>query len=220
MKKIKNKIRFFKKIDIIRYIKLNFCSSQIVRQGKGKVIPYKGAIIDLDKTAKIYIEEGDVEIGTDKLKGAKTETYIRLQKNAIWRAKKGCKISYGSTIEVLESGQLNTGYFTMNSWSTLIIKKQVNLGQDVMIARRVIVFDSDFHSIVDAKGKEINYSKEVTIGNHVWIGANSVILKGVRIGENSIVAANSLITKEIANNTLVGEKAECIILKEQIDWRR
>lgn len=220
MGKIKNKIKFWKKIDIVQYIKLNFCSPQIIRQGKGKVIPYIGTIVDLDKTAKVYIEDGDIEIGTDKLKGSKTETYIRLQKNAIWNVKKGCKVSYGSTIEILENGQLNAGYFTMNSWSTLIAKKQINLGQDVMIARRVIIFDSDFHLIVDERRKEINFSKEVTIGNHVWIGVNSVILKGVRIGENSIVAANSLVTKEIANNILVGVKPECTILREQIDWRR
>lgn len=220
MGKLKERIKFWKKIDIVQFIKLNYISSQIIRKGKGKVIPYIGAIVDLDNTAKIYIQDGDVEIGTDKLKGSKTETYIRFQKNAIWNVKSGCKIAYGSTIEVLEDGQLNSGYFTMNSWSTLIVKKRIDLGQDVMIARRVIIFDSDFHPIINESGKEINSSKDIMIGNHVWIGANSVILKGVRIGESSIVAANSLITKDITNNTLVGVKSNFAILKEQIDWRR
>ena len=67
---------------------------------------------------------------------------------------------------------------------------------------------------------ESEISKEVIIGKHVWIGANSVILKGVKIGDNSIIAANSLVTKDIMNNTLVGVKSECIVLKRKVEWRR
>lgn len=220
MGKIKDIIKYWRTVDIIQFIKLNYFSAQVVRKGKAKVIPYTGAIIDLDNSARIYVEERNVEIGVDKLKGSKTETYIRLRKNAVWNVKKGCKISYGSTIEVLEEGQLNSGYFTMNSWGTIISKNRIDIGQDVMIARRVTIFDSDFHSIINESGKELNTSKTVTIENHVWIGANSVILKGVKIGQNSIVAANSLITKDIMRNSLVGGKTSDIVLKEHVDWRR
>lgn len=220
MGKIKNTVEFLKKIDLIQYIKLNFCTQQIIRQGQGKIVPYKNSIIDFDKTAKIYIQDDDIEIGTDQLKRSKTETYIRLHKNAIWDAKKGCRISYGSTIEVLENAQLKSDFFTMNSWGTLIAKKYISLGQDVMIARRAIIFDSDFHPIMDEFKIESEISKEVIIGKHVWIGANSVILKGVKIGDNSIIAANSLVTKDIMNNTLVGVKSECIVLKRKVEWRR
>lgn len=57
------------------------------------------------------------------------------------------------------------------------------------------------------------------IGNHVWLGLNTSILKGVRIGNNSAVGNGTILTKNVANNTIVaGNPARRI--KENINWDR
>ncbi len=57
------------------------------------------------------------------------------------------------------------------------------------------------------------------IGNHVWIGENALILKGVKIGDNSIVGAGSVVTKDVPNNSIVaGNPAR--IIKNNINWER
>ena len=57
-----------------------------------------------------------------------------------------------------------------------------------MVSKDVSIRTGDSHSIIDLKTKKrINFGKDVVIGNHVWLGLNTSILKGVRIGNNSIV---------------------------------
>lgn len=209
----------WKEIDVIKYLYLNYFCKNVIRQGNGKIIPYKNVVIDLAETSKIYIGNGSLELGVNKLKGSKTETYIRLRTGAVWKAKDCCEISYGSTIEVLKEAVLESGYFTMNSFSTIIAGKYIELGNDVMIARKVIIFDSDFHAIEYGK-ESIECSKPVKIGNSVWIAANSMILKGVEVGDGSVISANTLVTKNVKEEVLVANKTELTVLKEKIKWSR
>ena len=172
MEKIKRKIQNLKKIRLFSYIYLNHFCSRIERNGKGRIIPYKNAVIDLEKGSQIRIEDENICIGVNKLKKSKTETYVRLRENAVWDAKKGCEISYGSTIEILKNAELESKYFTMNNFSTLVSAKKIILGEDVMIARNAVVFDSDFH-VIEYDENQAEYSETVSIGDHVWIGANA-----------------------------------------------
>lgn len=96
----------------------------------------------------------------------------------------------------------------------------VTIGKDCMFANRIIVRTSDSHGIYNLDGNErINLPKPVTIGNHVWIAPNTLILKGVTIGDGSIIGSNSVVTKNIPDNCLaVGQPAR--IVKENIKWTR
>lgn len=80
-----------KKIRLFSYIYLNHFCSRIERNGKGRIIPYKNAVIDLEKGSKIRIEDENICIGVNKLKKSKTETYVRLRENAVWDAKRDAK---------------------------------------------------------------------------------------------------------------------------------
>ena len=77
--------------------------------------------------------------------------------------------------------------------------QRIEIGDETMIGDQTTVFDSDFHGI---DGNPIKTSP-VIIGKHVWICAKVIILKGVSIGDNSIVGAGSVVTKDIENNTIV-----------------
>lgn len=205
----------FRQVSILRYLYLNYFCKNVQRCGKGKIIPYKRAVIDLESGAKIVIGEGNVEIGANKLRGSKAETYIRLRSGALWDVRQGCLISYGATIEILQNAVLESGFFSMNSFSVLIAAQKITIGQDVMIGRNVVIYDSDFHRINENK----YISKSVCIQDHVWIASNAMILKGVTTGTGSIIAAGTLVTKDIPQQSIAIKK-DYTILRQNVQWTR
>lgn len=85
----------------------------------------------------------------------------------------------------------------------------VRIGDDTMIAGNVSIFDNLSHPTSPARrlAKDRLRPDEaapVTIGRNVWIGMNSLIMRGVTIGDHAIVAAGSVVTKSVPPATLVG----------------
>ena len=95
---------------------------------------------------------------------------------------------------------------------------KVEIGDDCIFADGVKIRTSDQHSIFN-KGKKINRGRDVIIGKHVWLGASSVIMKGVNIGNGSIVGMCSLVTKNIPSNCVVAGIPSQIV-KEDIYWEK
>lgn len=94
----------------------------------------------------------------------------------------------------------------------------IAIGDDCMFSNSIIVRTSDSHPIYIG-GNRVNFAKSVTIGNHVWIAPSSTIMKGVSIGNNTIIGSHSLVTKDIPSNTLaVGMPAK--VVKENVHWTR
>lgn len=104
---------------------------------------------------------------------------------------------------LLEIGNNSTiGYGT-----TISVAKQVTIGNSVMIGPCCIIMDNDDHPIDPARRlmrEPVNAEdvKPVTIGNNVWIGAYCAILKGVTIGDNSIISAHSVIVRDVLPNCI------------------
>ena len=99
--------------------------------------------------------------------------------------------------------------------------KKIEIGRDCMFSHDVDVRNTDSHSILNEKGERINPSADITIGEHVWVGIRSTILKGSIIPSNSIVAAQSLVTNSLkaSEHTLIaGIPAE--VRKTNISWTR
>lgn len=83
----------------------------------------------------------------------------------------------------------------------------VKIGSDCMFSGGIVIRNSDGHSII-SDDKRINQSKDITIGNHVWIGMRAMLLKGACIGSNCIIGANAVVTKRFEDNLiLVGNPA-------------
>ncbi|HQQ62935.1 MAG TPA: DapH/DapD/GlmU-related protein [Pseudomonadales bacterium] len=79
----------------------------------------------------------------------------------------------------------------------------ITIGDNVLVGNNVYIADSDFHGLEPALRREAPPAKAVTIGNNVFIGYNATILKGVSIGENSVVAACSVVTRDVPANCVV-----------------
>jgi acetyltransferase-like isoleucine patch superfamily enzyme len=110
-------------------------------------------------------------------------------------------------------------FFSANTGSVIVVGKHISLGHDVMMGRNIVIYDSDFHSIPGSDGNPVNYSKDVTIEDHVWLTNNVTVLKGVTIGKDSLISAMTLIRKDIPEKSLVaGIPGK--VLKDNACWSR
>lgn len=110
-------------------------------------------------------------------------------------------IESGSLLNVFNNGKIILGERTfINKNSIIISMNNIEIGDDVLIADHVSIYDHD-HDILN---KKIYRTNPVVIKNNVWVGSHSVILKGVVIGENSVIAAGSIVVKSIPSNQVWG----------------
>lgn len=214
------RLSFYKKIRFFPFLYWNYFCKSVIRTDNSKLIPYKHAVIELEKGARIFLGGGDIEVGCDRLKGSKAETRVRLRAGAVWSSYGGCKLSYGTTLELLPNAMLDSRYFTMNSNSVMIAAKRITLGNDVMIARSVVLYDSDFHSIVGEQGEIRNLPEPLVLGDHVWLGTNVTVLKGSRIGNGSIVGAGSIVSGSVPENVIYSTERTERIKENAGGWSR
>jgi acetyltransferase-like isoleucine patch superfamily enzyme len=98
---------------------------------------------------------------------------------------------------------------------------QITIGDNVRFGGNTVVYDTDFHSLYAEERTNVPEnranvrSKPVVIGNNVFVGAHSLILKGVEIGEGSIVGGGSVVTTSIPANEIWGGNPARFIRKAQ-----
>jgi len=94
------------------------------------------------------------------------------------------------------------------------------VGEDCMFSHQVNFSTTDSHAIEDLTGMRINPAKDIQIGNHVWIGQKTLVLKGSGIADNCIVGACSLVNRNLqdTNSIYAGHPAHKV--KEGINWNR
>jgi acetyltransferase-like isoleucine patch superfamily enzyme len=125
----------------------------------------------------------------------------------------GCSFSIGV------KGSCTVGDFTLLNGALVMAEERIEIGSHCLISWNVGIADSDFHPldpaqrIIDAQAVAPFFENRpprpeirtapVIISDNVWIGMNAVILKGVTIGENSVVAAGAVVTKSVPANVVV-----------------
>ena len=129
------------------------------------------------------------------------------------------KIGYGSVIS--NEGKIIIGENTNFTMIEFICRDEIEIGDRCLFSWNVSLMDTDHHNIFLVGNDEvINKSRKIKIGNHVWVGADVRILKGVSIANNNIIGMGSIITQSIEKeNVIVGNKVETKILKENIEWK-
>lgn len=87
----------------------------------------------------------------------------------------------------------------------------VSLGDGCQIGHNV-VFATLNHGLA-SEDRQTTYPAPITLGKNVWVGSNSTILQGVTIGDNAVIAAGAVVTKDVPENTIVGGVPARIIRK-------
>ena len=208
---INNELFFTKDLKKCRKI-LSYKES--IKSG-GIVHIYKNTEFIKDKTSSIEVK---IRFGIGKIIGytGSLKTTIILEKNAkIYVLGKfyfytGCKVVVRENANLI----LGNGSF-MNVDSKRYCREKIEIGENTFIGEEVIIRDTDEHSVIR---KNYQDTLPINIGNHVWIGMRSMILKGVTIGDGAIIAAGSVVTKDIPSKCLVaGNPAK--VIKKNVDWK-
>jgi acetyltransferase-like isoleucine patch superfamily enzyme len=133
----------------------------------------------------------------------------------------------GVSFALGENGTCKIGDFTLLNGALIMADESIEIGSHCLVSWNVGIADSDFHPI-DAAQRRIDTmalapfykdrpprpeikSAPVRIKDNVWIGMNAVILKGVTIGENSIVAAGAVVSKDVPPNVVVAGNPAVIV---------
>jgi acetyltransferase-like isoleucine patch superfamily enzyme len=102
-------------------------------------------------------------------------------------------------VAAFEGARIEIGPDAFVNGATLSAKQRLRLGRHSFVGLGSRIFDSDQH---DFDAERLEQSAPVEIGDHVWIAADATVLRGVSIGDHSIIGTRSLVTRDIAAHTL------------------
>lgn len=149
-----------------------------------------GKLLRMEKGVRVMKNNGAVTVGDRVL----LHRHVKLSAY-------GGKIEIGSNTYIGDRTEIHSG-------------ESVKIGSGVNIAWDCNVLDRDYHAFES----ESEVTKPVEICDRVWIGARSIILKGVTIGEGSVVAAGSVVTRSVPPKCLVaGNPAR--VIRENVSWK-
>ena len=154
-----------------------------------KLYDYNATRPNEQEKREVLLKEMFAEIGEG--------CYIEPPLHANWA---GAHVHFGSNV-----------YANFNL--TLVDDTDIYVGDKVMFAPNVTVATAGHPINPELRYQAMQYNIPVHIGNNVWIGANAVVLPGVTIGDNSVIGAGSVVTKDIpANVVAVGNP--CRVIRE------
>jgi len=142
---------------------------------------------------------------------------LELGRRATLRIGRWAWIGHGCKLRVHE-GEVNIGAKTViGQECTISAFQHVSIGRECILADRVMLIDFD-HGVTEVE-RPIRlqgiYKRDVRIGHNVWMGYGACVLRGVSIGDNSIVGTSSVVTKDFpANSVLGGAPARLIRMRQ------
>lgn len=101
---------------------------------------------------------------------------------------------------------------------TFVLKDaNITVGRNCMFSYEVLVRNNDSHKVLDQDGDVTNEAQDIVIKDHVWLCERSTILKGVTVGEDSIIAFGAVVTKDCPPNSIMaGNPAR--VVRQNINW--
>jgi acetyltransferase-like isoleucine patch superfamily enzyme len=167
------------------------------------------------------IKRGIVKIGFGDpplFDSRRARTVLRISGRLVFEG----SADFGPGCQLEVSGQLTVGdNFAITGFTLISAREDIAFGKNVIVSWNVSVMDHDWHDITDKNGNLLNPAKAIAIGDDVWIGFRSIILKGCTIPNGVIVAAGTTVTgrNEVANAIIAGD-SKLRVIKADVFWRR
>lgn len=135
-------------------------------------------------------------------------TEITMEGKSRLSVKKRLKMHNGAKIRVRNGGILEIGKnFGMSNGCVVTAYEHIQIGDDVMLGPNVLIYDQDHDYRAEGGVAAMKFKTEpVRIGNNVWIGANTLILRGSEIGDNCVIGGGCVIKGKYPANTVVVQK--------------
>lgn len=227
---IGNQLNIFYFSEVVFGEESNLMHNEIVIDDSAKLyVKYKCNIIRLHLNTKKYAEiilEENVVVSSDndrKTKwNIKEDAKFKVGKNGKFGGQAGeCFVGRNALLKIGTEFSINGNYRIVVNQGTSIL-----IGDDCMFSYDISMRSNDGHSIFDVVSREnvnsthdINKSRGIVIGNHVWIGERVCILYNTRIGDSSIIGAMSLVKNKIPNNCIAAGIPTRVI-KRNVAWSR
>jgi acetyltransferase-like isoleucine patch superfamily enzyme len=220
---LKNKVRIQSTDHEMKYalIQVSLKNIQIINKGIQNCLKIKNTLL---RNSNVNIQGNNclIEIGKDSLLD-------------------NCKIFMSGNNQTLKIGEgcriRNTSFWLEDGNNSVIMGNQVTtegvhfaateiggtieIGNDCMFSYDIDVRNGDSHVILTQDGlTRINYPENIKIGNHVWIGAHAIILKGSIISDNCVIGTSTLVSggKIESNSLIAGQPGR--VIKTAISWER
>ena len=132
-------------------------------------------------------------------------------------------LGHGCKVRAHEGEVLIGAKSVLGQECTISAYQHVSIGRECIVADRVMLIDFD-HGVVEVE-RPIRvqgiYKRDVRVGSNVWIGYGAQILRGVTIGDNAIIGASSVVTRDVpANAVVAGAPARIIRMREEPELLR
>ena len=129
------------------------------------------------------------------------------------------QILRGCRVFVHNGGRLTMGSRSyVNDCSTLTCFEEITIGSGCSISWNTNIMDTNVHELTVA-GTPRRRSASVRLGDNVWVGSGATILAGVHVGEGAVIAAASVVTKDVPPGVLVaGNPAR--VIRPDVTWRQ
>lgn len=146
-----------------------------------------------------------------------------------WTIKKQCKVIFegkahfarGVSLRADNEGKIIFGEnFTANQNFFCASNTSITFGKNILAGWNIHIRDGDGHVVYNQENKVINQNKPIKIGNHVWIASYSFILKGVTIGDDSIIALGSIVTRSFFEPNIIIGGVPAVMVKRDIHWEK
>jgi acetyltransferase-like isoleucine patch superfamily enzyme len=131
---------------------------------------------------------------------------LEIGRDATLRIGRWAWLGHGTKIRVHE-GEVSIGAKTvMGQECTISAFQHVSIGRECIVADRVMLIDFDHGAVEVERPVRLQgiYKRDVRVGHNVWMGYGACVLRGVSVGDNSIVGTSAVITKDVPANAVVG----------------
>jgi len=183
----------------------------------------------MNPQGQVTIECEEIKPFMIKLGFNEVGIFDQMRSRGVWNVngkvcfKGKANVGHGSKISVESKGELVFGQnVIITAESSIICRKNIVIKDNVMISWEAQIMDTDLHEIIDNQGKIINKDEAIEIGEGVWVGSRTMILKGVTLKNGIIVAASTVVSKSankiMKEYSLIGGNP-VRILKDEVTFK-